>query len=42
MLRNSFFLSLVVLFALCLLLPYTSRAEDARYIIDGNATYPEE
>lgn len=35
MLRNTFFISLVMLLALCLLLPCTSRAEDAPYIIDG-------
>jgi hypothetical protein len=35
MLRNTFFISPVVLFALCLLLPSTSRAEDTPIIIDG-------
>ncbi|MFH1008752.1 MAG: hypothetical protein V1800_14830, partial [Candidatus Latescibacterota bacterium] len=35
MLRNISIISFVVQFALCLLLPHTSRAEDTPFIIDG-------
>ena len=38
MIRSSFFISLVVLFALYLLLPCRSCAEDPQYIIDGDPT----